>query len=225
MKSNLHKYIFTEDLDYLRTPVQSIWGAGDSDTLQVLKRLLSEKKLSGSWLHFAAGDGRYNNILLQNADTVFATDIDPDALEKLRRVTPIELSAKLSTQVQNITEQFPFPVNAFDGVFNTGTLHLFPADVLDTVFAETRRVLKPNGLFIFDFAADIKRIRQDGTILQRSDTVYTKQTAGEVLSRLLGKHEFKSQYIDCSVPPEKVTSGAGTYTFSCGYRLVIAKKQ
>jgi SAM-dependent methyltransferase len=224
MKSNVNKFVFTEDLDYSQTPKQSIWGAGDSETLQILKKLVTEKKLFGKWLHFAAGDGRYNNLLLHHVGKVVATDIDISALEKLQKTTPKKLTSKLSTQVQDITKSFPFKGNTFDGVFNTGTLHLFPKNLLEAIIGESYRVLKTKGLFIFDFATDIRRIREDGTFVGRLNIVYSKLIARKLLSRLLEKLGFKVQFIEGSVPPEKVTSGDGTYTFSCKYLLVIAEK-
>ncbi len=224
MKSDTHKYTFTEDLDYSQTPKQSIWGNGDPETLQVLKKLASEKKLFGKWLHFAAGDGRYNNMLLSYASKVVATDIDTSALQKLQKTTPKELSSKLLIQVQNITEPFSFKNNSFNGVFNTGTLHLFPKSIIKSIIKETCRVLKPHGLFIFDFATDVKRIKEDGTFAGRSNIIYSKRSARTILSELLEKQVFKTQFIACHVPPEKVISGDGTYTFSCNYWLVIAEK-
>jgi len=224
MKSNVNKYIFTEDLDYSQTPKSSIWGNGDSETLQVLKKLISEKKLFGDWLHFAAGDGRYNNLLLREVNKVFATDVDKGALEKLQKTTPKSLSSKLFIKVQDITKPFPFENNTFDGVFNTGTMHLFPKSILELVIRETHRVLKSEGLFVFDFATDITRIKEDNTFIGRSKVAYSKITARKLLSELLKEQRFRSQFIGCKVPPEKVTSGDGTYTFSCNYWLVIAEK-
>ncbi|MFA5135844.1 MAG: class I SAM-dependent methyltransferase [Patescibacteria group bacterium] len=224
MKSNPKKYIFTEDLDYTKTPKTSIWGKGDRDTLVVLEKLVADKRIYGEWLHFAAGDGRYNNILLREADKVVATDIDKDALIKLRVSTPKKLTPKLFIQMQDITAVFPFRRQIFDGVFNTGTLHLFPQSIIDSIIQETSRVLKPGGLFIFDFGTDIKRINKDGQHMQRSDVVYTKHEAKKMLVTLLDKHRFQSRFIKGTVPPEKVTSGYGTYMFSCLYWLVVAKK-
>jgi SAM-dependent methyltransferase len=224
MKDNINKFIFTENLDYSNTPIKSIWGAGDPETLQVLKKLVSEKKLFGKWLHFAAGDGRYNNLLLHEVKKVIATDIDKGALEKLQKTTPEDLSSKLSIKVQNITKPFPFNDRTFNGVFNTGTLHLFPQNLLEAILGETYRVLITNGLFIFDFATDVKRIKEDGTFIGRSDVAYSKLLTRKLLSILLKKYGFKSQFIECSVLPEKITSGDGTYTFSCNYWLVIAEK-
>lgn len=225
MKSNVKKYIFTEDLDYSQTPKQSIWGPGDQDTLRILNKLISENKIFGNWLHFAAGDGRYNNLLLSGVEKLIATDIDKGALEKLQKTTPENLSPKLQIRIQNITKPFPFNDNTFNGVFNTGTLHLFPLQVLEQIIKETYRVLKPDGFFIFDFATDIKRIKDDGTLIGRSDVIYSKFSAKQLLSGLLEKTGYKSQFIACRVPPEKVTSADGKYTFRCNYWFVIANKQ
>jgi len=224
MKNDNRKHIFTEDLDYSKTSKKSIWGKGDLETLSVLKKLALENKLIGKWLHFAAGDGRYNNILLQEANSVIATDIDKGALEKLQRETPKDLYSKLTTETQDLTKPFPFKRYNFDGVFNTGTLHLFPKSILDSVIEEIYRILKPGGVFIFDFATEIKRVKKDGTFVSRSNVVYSKSDSKILLSELLGKKGFKVDFFECKVPPEKVTSGDGTYTFSCNYWLVVAEK-
>lgn len=74
----------------------------------------------------AAGDGRYNDILLKKADKVVATDIDESTLSKLYHNTPDKLRDKLETKTNDLTEDFPFKDESFDRIFCTGTLHLFP---------------------------------------------------------------------------------------------------
>lgn len=224
MKNDPKNNIFTEDLDYSKTTNESIWGNGDPETLTILKQLISQKRFYGNWLHFAAGDGRYNTILLREVDSIVATDIDMGALEKLQRITPKSLSSKLTVQTQNITLPFSFNSNQFDGVFNTGTLHLFSQQVLDQIFHEVYRVLKTQGLFLFDFATDIQRLKQDGSFVGSSDIKYSEQDAKLLLKALLSKLKFKSTFTKCSVPPEEVTAGEGTYMFSCNYWVVLAEK-
>lgn len=224
MKDDAGNHIFTEDLDYSQTDDTSIWGNGDPETITLLKRLISKKKIVGDWLNFAAGDGRYNTILLSSVDSLIATDIDSNALKKLMRVTPKSLLKKVTTTEQNITKQFQFSSQTFDGVFNTGTLHLFPVTILESIFSEVARVLKSGGLFIFDFATDVKRIKPDGTIVGRSGVDYTMGEARKVLVEILTENKFQFELIDCVVPPEEVTSGDGTYTFSCNFLLVVASR-
>ena len=225
MKDNSKKLIFTEDLDYSQTGNTSIWGDGDSETITTLQKLLSENKIFGKWLHFAAGDGRYNNILLSQVDKLIATDIDYGSLQKLKRNTPSSLSDKLIITKQNITEKFSFENAYFDGVINTGTLHLFPDSVLDFIFSEVSKKLKVGGMFFFDFATDIKRIKADGSFVGRSKHEYTKDDSKRMLSTILKKNGFTFELIESKVLPEEVTSGDGTYMFSCNYWLIIAYKR
>lgn len=223
MKSDPNKYIFTEDLDYSTTPNSSIWGSGETLTLRELSHLISTGAIKGNWLHFASGDGRYNDMILESADSVIATDIDESALEKLHKLTRPTLSKKLQTQIQDITKPFPFEDEAFDGVCNTGTLHLFPEEILKSIFTEVTRVLKPGGMFIFDFATDLSRIKTDGTYTG-SPNRYDKDSAKILLEKLLTKNHYSSRFLFDTVLPEKVTSSEGDYTFTCNFWLVIAQK-
>ena len=84
------KYIFTEGIDYFTTRKTSIWGTGDKDTLQLLKKI----EIHGKWLNLAAGDGRYNLNLLKKADFVVTSDIDESALSKLWHNTPDKYKQK-----------------------------------------------------------------------------------------------------------------------------------
>lgn len=222
ISSNL---IFTEDLDYSKTGITSIWGEGDLDTLESLNKLVKGNKITGRWLNFAAGDGRYNDILLNEVDELTATDVDISALNKLRANAPKKLTHKLVLKEQNITKNFPFKDGYFDGVFNTGTLHLFHESVLNHVFQQTNRVLKDGGIFIFDFATDIKRVREDGILVARSGIEYNKIQAKEMLVGILNNNGFMPDFTECSVPPEEVTTGDGSYLFSCNYWLVFAYKK
>lgn len=225
MKDNPQNNIFSEDFDYNQTGDVSIWGSGDKDSLIILNKLIKAKKIRGKCLHFAAGDGRYNNLLLTYGDSVVATDIDPSALEKLIRLTPLALRTKLSIKVQDINQNFPFSSQSFDLVFNTGTLHLFPESVLRHIFTQVSRILKKNALFIFDFATDIERIKKDGNNITRSRVKYTQDTAKILLENLLTAIGFNFDFFACIVPAEEVILPDNSYTFSCKYWFVIARKK
>ncbi len=128
-KPKENKYIFTEGINYFETGKTSIWGTGDKDTLELLRKI----KIHGKCLNLAAGDGRYNLNLLKKTNFVLASDIDEGALSKLLHNTPKKYKKKLDTKAFDITKKFPFESGQFDSIFCTGTLHLFPKKVLQQI--------------------------------------------------------------------------------------------
>ncbi len=131
----------------------SKWGNEEIETLEAIN------SLSGNVLDVAAGDGRFINKLLEVSDSVTAIDIDPKELEILN----INYSSdKIITRVVDITKKFPFEDYSFDGVFCTGTLHLFDLETLKGILSEIKRVLKTNGKIVLDFVTNIKRIDKEG---------------------------------------------------------------
>src|SRR3989344_6239278 len=183
------KHIFTEGIDYSKTDKTSIWGTGDKGTLELLKKT----GIIGKWLNLAAGDGRYNLNLLEKADFVVASDIDESALNKLWQNTPDDFKTKLQTKVFDITKKFPFENNSFDGMFCTGTLHLFPKEILRQIFSEIDRILKPSGRILIDFATDIKRILPNGKLyIRKSEPQYKNEEDTKFLTELLRSEEHTS---------------------------------
>lgn len=176
--------IFTENLDYSTTGQGSIWGKGYEMTLRLLE--LGAIR-GGRWLNMAAGDGRYNDILLRNADSVVATDIDAGALDKLRHNTPADLKNKLSTSALNLNSGLPFKDGAFDGIFCTGILHLLSPDVLRRNRDEFLRILRPGGRLVLEFPSNIKRIGTDGKLITFGEKFYTVSQAKEFFKELLGE--------------------------------------
>lgn len=132
----------------------SKWGIEEKETLDVIKKI----NLEGYVLNVAAGDGRFNNTLLENALKVMAIDISGDDLEALKKNCSKHLKNKLQTKTVDITKRFPFEDETFDGVFCTGTLHLFEKEKVCKILLEMQRVLKRNGKIVLDFATDIKRL-------------------------------------------------------------------
>ncbi|MCK4884271.1 MAG: class I SAM-dependent methyltransferase [Candidatus Diapherotrites archaeon] len=213
------KNIFTEGIDYSKTKKSSIWGFGDNDTLKILK----STKIQGKWLNLAAGDGRYNLGLLEKADMVVVSDIDEGALNKLIKNTPVELKHKLKTKVFDITKEFPFEDSSFEGVICTGTLHLFPKEVLRQIFSEIDRVLKPQGKIIVDFAVNIKRVLPNNQLhVKKFEPVYGLEEATRFLEGLL--KDYRVKVVDSVVPNEEVKVGDIVYMFSCGFILLTADK-
>lgn len=131
----------------------SKWGIEEKETLEAINKIGFEGKI----LDVAAGDGRFINSLLESSDTVTAIDIDENELNNLK-----DISNKLSTEVVDITKRFPYEDNSFDGVFCTGTLHLFNKETISFILSEMNRCLKPGGKIVLDFATDIERLDING---------------------------------------------------------------
>ncbi len=179
------------------TPKQEpIWGKGDKLTLEVLSKL----RLKGCWLDLAAGDGRYMPELLNKVDNLVAGDINRDLLKGLLQNTPKGKRFKLKIKVFDLTKKLPFKDKSFDGVFCTGTLHLFSKKVLRSVFAEIDRVLRLKGKIIIDFATDIKRRFPSGRRkIFKDEPQYELETAKQFLKNLLKGYSIKiyeSSFID-----------------------------
>ena len=212
-------FVFTEGIDYFTTGKNSIWGIGDKDTLQLLKKT----KIRGKWLNLAAGDGRYNLSLLEKADSVVASDIDESALSKLWHNTPKKFQSKLKTKQFNLTKKFPFEDKSFDGVFCTGTLHLFPKDIFQKIISEIDRILKPNGRVIIDFATDIKRTSPSGKLITfGKEPLYTLEDAKNTLKNLF--RNYQTEQHDSEVV-EDFEAANPPYTLNCKFVILIADKK
>ncbi len=94
------KYLYTEGINYAETPDVSIWGSEDALTRETLRT----EDIHGRWLNLCAGDGRFNERLLEKADRVVAADADQGALDKLVRLTSRHLRPKLEIRACNNVE-------------------------------------------------------------------------------------------------------------------------
>lgn len=214
-----NKYIFTEGVNYFETGKTSIWGTGDKGTFGLLRKT----EIHGKWLNLAAGDGRYDLNLLKKADFVIASDIDESALSKLWHNTPKKYIKKLDTKAFNITKKFPFKDGSFDGIFCTGTLHLFPKEVLRQIIFEIDKVLKPNGRVIIDFATDIKRTSLSGKlIIFGKEPLYGLKDARRTLKNLFRNYQIQ---IHESEVVENFEAANPPYTLNCKFVILIADKK
>ena len=219
MKPIEQENIYTDEVDYANTPDNSVWGTEDKATTDLLDRL----DITGKWLNLCAGDGRFNNKLLEKADEVIAVDIDENALQKLARISPKPLRKKLTTKIINIVKPFSFENNIFDGVFCVGTLHLFPRPVFKGIISEIGRILKSDGRIIIDFATDIKRTYPNGSLwIVENEPNYTLEEALLFLREIFQDYtvNIKTGHVD----PEKVKINKGEYVFTSNFILMDAVK-
>jgi len=199
--------------------IKSIWGSEDKLT----KNILNKTEIKGRWLNLCCGDGRYNNILLKSSYQVVCTDKSKNAMNILKRKTPLLLRKKLKAKLLDITKRFPFKDNYFDGIFCTGTLHLFSKAQLKKIVKEINRVLKPNGIILIDFATDIKRIKNNGKkFVYPKEPSYKLANAQNFLRQLFYSYIVKMYF--GKVSPTYVKEKE-LYTFSCNFVLLKAIKK
>lgn len=170
----------------------STWGKGEELTSDKIE----EEAIRGKWLDLGAGDGRYIPELLQKADELVLGDIDANETEKAQKSLSEKQKEKIKIKIFDMTKRFPFENYTFDGVFCTGTLHLFNKDKLNFIFQEISRILKPKGKLIIDFATDVKKILPNGekTILKdRPDysLIWKKNEVKEMLKEMLKNYDLE----------------------------------
>ncbi len=163
----------------------SIWGEGDRLTLNLLRK----KALNGKWLDLAAGEGRYVSEILKKADHLVVSDIDKKELDKIQKLVPKEAKSKVKSVPFDLTKKFPFKEKYFDGVFCTGTLHMFSQGVLYHIFGEIYRVLKPKGTVILDFATSVKRTERNKKMID--EKCYKHGIAKRLLIDLTRQYRIK----------------------------------
>lgn len=194
----------------------SKWGKEEKETIEAINNI----GFSGNILNIAAGDGRFNNRLLELSDSVTAIDIDSDELKILKENCPKNLANKLYLNTVDITKKLPYDDDVFDGIFCTGTLHLFDRETIIKILKEIKRVLKDNGRIVLDFATDIKRLdKNQKQVVIDGEGNYTTEEAIAL---------FEDQFQDFSLNIEVATfmeedldDDAG-YNYICGNFLVIS---
>ncbi len=219
-KADQENFVFSNGIDYMGTGPDSIWGPEDELTSKILDR----EALTGAWLNIGAGDGRFNQQLLEKADRVVALDIEPSALHKLRERTPKSLRAKLYFEVANLTESLSFADQSFDGIFSTGTFQLFPTEILRRVFVELNRVLKPGGQLIFDLSTNITRTAADGSTPDYfpNELKFTTKQAREFLKS--SYPEYGAELLEDHAGPVPELIEGKTVIYESDYVLFVGRR-
>lgn len=194
----------------------SKWGIEEKETIEAINNI----GFSGNILNIAAGDGRFNNRLLELSDSVTAIDIDNSELESLEEKCPKDLLDKLCTKTVDITQKLPFQDETFDGIFCTGTLHLFDRDTIIKILQEIKRVLKTKGKIVLDFATDIKRLdKNQNQVVFEGEGNYTTDEAVSLFEEQL--KEFSLNIGVATFMEENLEDDAG-YNYISGNFLVIS---
>ena len=196
--------------------MKSKWGEEEKETIDSIKNI----NYNGRILNVAAGDGRFNNLLLEKASEVVAIDLDEKDLDILVNNTPMGLRDKLKIEIVDITKKFPYTDDSFDGVFCTGSLHLFEKKEIIKILNEIKRVLKPKGKIVIDFATDIKRYDRNGNeVVFSGEGLYSMD---EAINFLKEKLKCFSLDIVKSTFEEECSEDSTGYKFIKGNFIVLS---
>lgn len=191
--------------------LMSKWGEEEKETLKAIEKI----EFRGKVLNIAAGDGRFNEKLLELADEIIAIDINEKELKELEDKCPENLKSKLKTKCMDITKRFPFEENTFDGIFCTGTLHLFDIQTIRTILSEIKRVLKNNGKILLDFATDISRLDSNNNqVVFDNEGNYTVEQAINI---------FQDNLRNFSFSIEKASFKEENLEESTGYNSIVGR--
>lgn len=90
------------------------------------------------------GLGNDTLYLIEKGKEVLACDYSDIAIETIQKDFP-----DVKTKIFDMTKQFPIEDNFTDIVIADLSIHYFTKEVTKRVIAEIKRILKPNGIFLF----------------------------------------------------------------------------
>ncbi len=208
----------SKNIKYDLGPDNYVWGVQHP----VIIGLAERANIHGTWLNLAAGDGRYNNLLVDRCQSIIAFDLDEKALHRLVERLPATHRGKIRSVVGDMTAPFPFPAGEFDGCLCTGVLHLFKEPVLRRIFEEIFRVLRPRSSFIMNFAVDIERKFPDGSsLLIDGEPHFTLEEGRRILRDVFREADY--ELIEGQVSDFPVNNFDCQYIFGCNVLSLLAE--
>ena len=127
-----------------------------NDLIETVKTRLTHMKNLGHVLELGCGNGGYTTCIVDNADTVTATDYSREMVEQASKILCDNPKITVRQADGHDTE---FPDNSFDTVFMANLIHVI--DRPETVIEECRRTLAPQGqLTITSFTVERMRVVQ-----------------------------------------------------------------
>jgi len=139
-------------------------------------------------LELGCGTGNDAARLAREGFHVVATDLSTEAVAAARQ----KYGDLVDVRVVDMAAGLPFPEAAFDAVMANVALHMFTDAVTRAVFADIRRVLREDGLFLFHVNAhDDRPLREHRRpVLRELEPDYVLEEAGQTV------RYFSRTYLD-----------------------------
>ncbi|MEH2423597.1 MAG: class I SAM-dependent methyltransferase [Nostoc sp.] len=127
------------DFDQIALHEQEGWNHNSHYHNFLLKQLPSDCK---NVLDIGCGTGLFSRLLAKRVDKVIAIDLSPKMIEIAKQKS--RQYPKIDYQVANIL-QWEFPVNQFDAIVSSATVHHLP---LENLMPNIQAALKPGGKLV-----------------------------------------------------------------------------
>ncbi len=96
----------------------------------------------------------------------------------------------VSFVMADMTQRLPFPGGGFDAVMSNVAMHMFPDGVTRAVFREVRRLVRPDGLFLFHVnALEDRPLRARWLPARELEPDYVAEESGQTM------HFFSEAYL------------------------------
>ena len=144
------------------------------------------KRKSGRLLDLCCGKGADSIFFHNKGLKVSALDYSPEAMKQFNELQK-KYSLFISALVKEISEGLPFEDDSFEFAYSRLGLHYFTDKELRKIVSEIKRVLKSEGLFMFQVKSVNDRNYGKGKELEKD--MYQDET-GYV------RHFFSSEYVE-----------------------------
>jgi SAM-dependent methyltransferase len=151
------------------------WGGRWTDPFLPLLRAAGASDV----LELGCGTGNDAARLAREGFHVVATDLSAEAVTATRR----KYGDLVDVRAVDMAAGLPFSEASFDGVMANVALHMFTDAVTRAVFADVRRVLRVDGLFLFHVnAQDDRPLRERARpVLRELEPDYVLEEAGQAV--------------------------------------------
>jgi len=137
-------------------------------------------------LELGCGTGNDAARLARAGYRVTAIDHSEEAIEQARA----KFGPMVTFLVADMTEALPFADSSFDAVMSNVAAHMFPDAVTRTLFAEVRRLVRADGLFVFHVnALEDRPLRARSRPARELEPDYVIEDSGQTM------HFFSDAYL------------------------------
>ena len=191
---------------YNRWDPKEFFANGEREIADVMSYLdqLPLKVNRGEALDFGCGVGRLTQALADHFETVSGVDIAESMVEKAREWN--RHGDRVQYRANSVDNLRIFPDSSFDFVYSSITLQHIPPSANRHYVAEFMRVLKPNGVALFQVPNG--KEYAEGSL---SEMLYRvrRQHLRRLWKRIRGKPAYEMHYIPRAVVERIVRQGGG----------------